>query len=69
MSKVRTLTKDQLNGRANGPFIAGEDMESFRQGKEIRKGQQAYLLEGHICLNERDAMAVYSILHKDELLD
>jgi hypothetical protein len=44
-------------------------MVSFRQGKEIRKGQQAYLLEGHICLNERDAMAVYSILHKDELLD
>jgi hypothetical protein len=66
---VRKLTKQQLQGRENGPFIAAEDMVSFRQGKEIKKGQQAFLLEGHICINERDAMMVYSMLHKDELLD
>jgi len=40
---MRTLTLNQLENRANGPFIAGEDMVSFRQGKEIRKGQQVYL--------------------------
>jgi len=66
---MRTLTLNQLENRANGPFIAGEDMVSFRQGKEIRKGQQVYLLEGHVCLNERDAMIVYGMIHKDELLD
>jgi hypothetical protein len=66
---MRTLTLNQLENRANGPFIAGEDMVSFRQGKEIRKGQQVYLLEGHVCLNERDAMMVYGMIHKDELLD
>lgn len=66
---MRTLNRHQLKNRANGPFIAGEDMVSFRQGKDIRKGQQAYLLEGHVCVNERDAMMVYSILHKDDLLD
>ncbi len=66
---MRTLTLNQLDNRANGPFIAGEDMVSFRQGKEIRKGQQVYLLEGHVCLNERDAMMVYGMIHKDELLD
>jgi hypothetical protein len=66
---MRTLNLNQLENRANGPFIAGEDMVSFRQGKEIRKGQQVYLLEGHVCLNERDAMIVYGMIHKDELLD
>ena len=66
---MRTLDKSQLKGRSNGPFVAGEDMVSFRQGKEIRKGQQAFLLEGHICLNERDAMILYGMIHKDELLD
>lgn len=66
---MRTLNLNQLENRANGPFIAGEDMVSFLQGKEIRKGQQVYLLEGHVCLNEQDAIKVYSILHKDELLD
>lgn len=66
---MRTLYRHQLENRANGPFIAGEDMVSFRQGKEIKKGQQVYLLEGHVCLNERDAMVVYSMIHKDELLD
>ena len=66
---MRTLNLNQLEDRENGPFIAGENMVSFRQGKEIKKGQQAFLLEGHICINERDAMMVYSMLHKDELLD
>lgn len=66
---MRTLHRHQLENRANGPFIAGEDMVSFRQGKEIKKGQQVYLLEGHVCLNERDAMVVYSMIHKDELLN
>lgn len=66
---MRTLNLNQLKNCANGPFIAGENMVSFRQGKEIKKGQQAFLLEGHICINEHDAMMVYSILHKDELLD
>jgi len=66
---MRTLNLNQLENRANGPFIAGEDMVSFRQGKEIRKGQQVYLLEGHVCLNESDAMVVYGMIHKDELLD
>lgn len=66
---MRTLHRHQLENRANGPFIAGEDMVSFRQGKEIKKGQQVYLLEGHVCLNERDSMVVYGMIHKDELLD
>jgi hypothetical protein len=66
---MRTLNRHQLDNRANGPFIAGEDMVSFRHGKEIKKGQQVYLLEGYVCLNERDAMVVYSMIHKDELLD
>lgn len=66
---MRTLYLNQLENREDGFFIAAEDMISFRQGKEIKKGQQAFLLEGHICINERDAMMVYSILHKGELLD
>jgi len=66
---MRTLNLNQLENRSTGPFIAGEDMVSFRHGKEIKKGQQVYLLEGHICLNEQDALHVYSMIHKDELLD
>jgi len=66
---MRTLTRDQLKGRANGPFIAGEDMVSFRKGTEIKKGQQAFLLENHICIDERDATMLYAVLHRDELLD
>jgi hypothetical protein len=42
---MRTLTLDMLENRARGPFIAGEDMVSYRQGKEIAKGKQAYLLD------------------------
>jgi len=66
---MRTLNRHQLENRANGHFIAGEDMVSFRHGKEIKKGQQVYLLEGHVCLNEQDALHVYNMIHKDELLD
>jgi hypothetical protein len=66
---MRTLNRHQLENRANGLFIAGEDMVSFRHGKEIKKGQQVYLLEGHVCLNEQYALHVYNMIHKDELLD
>jgi hypothetical protein len=66
---MRTLTlKSNLEHKANGPFIAGEDMVSFRQGKEIAKGQTAFLLEGHICVNQRDAIELHAVLNKDEIL-
>ena len=66
---MRTLTLDMLENRSNGLFIAGEDMVSFRQGKEIVKGKQAYLMDGHICVNEKDAVELYNILNKEDILD
>lgn len=65
---MRTFTRDDnLDNRSNGPFIADEDMVSFRQGKEISKGQKAYLLEGYICVNEKDAVELHNILHRDDI--
>lgn len=58
-----------LEHKPNGPFIAGEDMVSYLWGKEITQGSTAYLLEGHICRNEKEAVELYNELHKDDILD
>lgn len=65
---MKTLTLDMLENGASGPFIAGEDMVSYRQGKEIPKGKQAYLLDGYVCVNERDALELYNLLNKQDIL-
>ena len=57
------------NNKSNGYFLAGEDMVSFRRGKEILKGKKAFLLNGHICLNEQDGLDLYNEQNKDELMD
>jgi hypothetical protein len=67
---MRTLTlSDDLDNKSNGYFLAGEDMVSFRRGKEILKGKKAFLLNGHICLNEQDGLDLYNEQNKDELMD
>ena len=66
---MRTLTLQNLEHKSNGPFVAGEDMVSFRQGKEIRTGQKAYLLDGHVCLSEKDAIDLHNELNAEDLLE
>jgi hypothetical protein len=69
MKKLRTLMLTQLEHKPNGPFITGEDMVSFLTGKEIPQGSTAYLLEGHICRTEKEAIELYNQLHRDDILD
>jgi len=59
---------NNIQNKANGPFIAGEDMVSYRRGKEIPKGATAFLLEGYICVNEKDALELHNILNRDDFL-
>lgn len=66
---MRTLMIYDLENEDSGPFIAGEKMVSYRSGKEIKKGQKAYLLDGYVCLSERDAYILHNQLFTDAILD